>query len=131
MTLGFKVPTSKGPAEKQEKVGIIGMLFQDGLTGGAWADRSLYTASPLRALENELHVQDPVGFWNPVGFASDGNVVDFKRRRQTEFKHGHVAMLATMGYITPETTSKLPVYLSPSMGTNVTDVPNNLAAISG
>ena len=30
---------------------IIGMFFQDGLTGSAWGDWSLYTASPLRAEE--------------------------------------------------------------------------------
>ena len=29
-----------------------------------WAN---YTASPLRAFENELGVQDPVGFWDPAG----------------------------------------------------------------
>merc|ERR1711865_137618 len=28
---------------------IIGMFFQDGLTGSAWGDWALYTASPLRA----------------------------------------------------------------------------------
>ena len=27
---------------------------------------------------------------------------NFKRRRQTELKHGRISMLATMGYITPE-----------------------------
>ena len=32
---------------------IIGMFFQDGLTGSAWGDWSLYTASPLRAAEEE------------------------------------------------------------------------------
>merc|ERR1712216_82464 len=30
-------------------VAIIGMFFQDGLTGAAWGDWALYTASPLRA----------------------------------------------------------------------------------
>merc|ERR1712187_337599 len=30
-------------------VAIIGMFFQDGLTGSAWGDWALYTASPLRA----------------------------------------------------------------------------------
>merc|ERR1712187_601121 len=30
---------------------IIGMFFQDGLTGSAWGDWALYTASPLRASE--------------------------------------------------------------------------------
>ena len=30
---------------------------------------------------------------------------NFKRRRQTELKHGRISMLATMGYITPEQLS--------------------------
>merc|ERR1711920_858689 len=134
--------TSSDPAEKTKKLSaeiangrlammaIIGMFFQDGLTGSAWGDWALYTASPLRAFESELGVQDPVGFWDPAGFTADGNVENFQRRCQTELKHGRVSMLATMGYITPEITGKLPGYLSPSMGIKFADVPNGLAAIS-
>ena len=55
---------------------------------------------------------------------------NFKRRRQTELKHGRISMLATMGYITPEITGKFPGYLSPSAGLKFADVPNGLAAIS-
>jgi hypothetical protein len=106
------------------------MFFQDGLTGSAWSDWALYIASPLRAFENELGVQAPVGFWDPAGFAADGSTENFARRRQTEIKHGLVAMLAAMGYITPEITGKLPGYLSPSAGLKFADVPNGLAAIS-
>merc|ERR1712056_145916 len=109
---------------------IIGMFMQDGLTGSAWGDWALYTASPLRAFENELGVQAPVGFWDPVGFTSDGNVENFKRRRATELKHGRISMLATMGYITPELTGKFPGYLSPSNELKFEDIPNGLAAIS-
>eukprot|EP00434_Breviolum_minutum_P042849 symbB.v1.2.038157.t2/scaffold5850.1/size23116/1 len=109
---------------------IIGMFFQDGLTGSAWGDWANYTASPLRAFENELGVQAPVGFWDPAGLSSDGSVENFKRRRQTELKHGRISMLATMGYITPEITGKFPGYLSPSAGLKFADVPNGLAAIS-
>jgi hypothetical protein len=117
---GFKVLTSSDPAEKTKKLSaeiangrlammaIIGMFFQDGLTGSAWGDWALYTASPLRAFENELGVQAPVGFWDPAGFTADGSVENFARRRQTEIKHGRISMLATMGYITPELTGKLP-----------------------
>ncbi|CAE7444227.1 unnamed protein product, partial [Symbiodinium pilosum] len=79
---------------------------------------------------NELGVQDPVGFWDPAGFTADGSVENFKRRRQTELKHGRISMLATMGYITPEITGKFPGYLSPSAGLKFADVPNGLAAIS-
>merc|ERR550537_1124628 len=90
---GFKVLTSSDPAEKTKKLSaeiangrlammaIIGMFFQDGLTGSAWGDWALYTASPLRAFESELGVQEPVGFWDPLGFTADGDVAAFKRRR--------------------------------------------------
>merc|ERR1719224_98095 len=109
---------------------IIGMFFQDGLTGSAWGDWALYTASPLRAFENELGVQAPVGFWDPAGLSADGSTENFARRRQTELKHGRISMLATMGYITPEITGKLPGYLSPSAGLKFADIPNGLGAIS-
>ena len=72
-------------------------MSEDGLTGSAWGDWALYTASPLRAFENELGVQEPVGLWDPVGFTADGDALSFKRRRHVELKHGRIAMLATMG----------------------------------
>merc|ERR1719189_2686915 len=109
---------------------IIGMFYQDGLTGSAWGDWANYTGSPLRAFESELGVQDPVGFWDPVGFTQDGDAAAFKRRRATEIKHGRVSMLATMGYITPELVGKLPGSISPSGGVSFADIPNGLAAIS-
>merc|ERR1711870_640 len=91
---------------------------------------ALYTDSPLRAFENELGVQTPVGFWDPLGFAEDGNSEDFARRRQTELKHGRISMLATMGYITPEITGKFPGFLSPPTDLKFEDIPKGLAAIS-
>merc|ERR1712079_632034 len=139
---GWKVLTSSDPEEKKKKLAaeiangrlammaIIGMFFQDGLTGSAWGDWANYTGSPLRAFENELGVQAPVGFWDPVGFTSEGNVERFKRRRETEIKHGRISMLATMGYITPEITGKIPGSLSPSKGLAFADIPNGLGALS-
>ena len=84
-------------------ISAMTFMSQDGLTGSAWGDWANYTASPLRAFENELGVQAPVGFWDPAGFTADGSVENFKRRRATEIKHGRISMLATMGYITPVT----------------------------
>merc|ERR1712054_723623 len=139
---GWKLLTSSDPEALKGKLSaeiangrlammaIIGMFFQDGLTGSAWGDWANYTDSPLRAFENELGVQAPVGFWDPAGFTADGNVENFNRRRQTELKHGRISMLATMGYITPEITGKLPGYLSPSAGLKFADIPNGLGAIS-
>ena len=103
---------------------------QDGLTGSAWGDWANYTASPLPGCENELGVQPPLDFWDPAGLSSDGSVENFKRRRQTELKHGRISMFATIEYTTPEITCKFLGYLSPSAGLKFADVPNGLAAIS-
>merc|ERR1712107_165057 len=64
------VPNASGPMEDQEArkkklnaeivygrlamMAIIGMFFQDGLTGSAWGDWSLYTSSPLRLGGDEV-----------------------------------------------------------------------------
>jgi len=131
--------TVQDPEAREKKLGaelangrlammaIIGMFFQDGLTGSAWGDWANYTASPLRAFESELGVQAPLGFWDPAGLASDGDEAGFKRRRETELKHGRVAMYATIGYIVPE-YYKFPGFLAPSLNINFDDVPNGLAA---
>merc|ERR1712176_774297 len=108
---------------------IIGMFFQDGLTGSAWGDWALYTDSPMRAFESELGVQAPVGFFDPAGFTKDGDVDAFKRRREVELKHGRVSMIAALGFIVPEYV-RLPGLISPSLGLKFSDVPNGLAAIS-
>merc|ERR1719450_1144600 len=108
---------------------IIGMFFQDGLTGSAWGDWANYTDSPLRAFESELGVQAPTGFWDPLGYCNDGDAENFARRRSTELKHGRVSMYATIGYMVPE-YARFPGTLSPSQGLKFTDVPNGLAALS-
>jgi hypothetical protein len=108
---------------------IIGMFFQDGLTGSAWGDWANFTASPLRAFENELGVQAPVGFWDPLGFTVGGDAASFRRRRYVELKHGRVAMIACLGYIVPE-YSKFDGYLSPSLNLKFSDVPTGFAAFS-
>jgi len=47
---------------------------QDGLTGSAWGDWANYTASPLRAFENELGVQALwVRSWSVWGAACGAN----------------------------------------------------------
>jgi len=139
---GWTALTSSDPEEKTKKLAaeiangrlammaIIGMFFQDGLTGSAWGDWANYTDSPLRAFESELGVQAPVGFWDPIGFTKDGDAQAFNRRRGIEIKHGRISMLATMGYITPELTGKWPGYLSPSFGIKFEDIPNGLGAVS-
>merc|ERR1712190_86514 len=138
---GWKVLTSSDPEVVRTKLNseiangrlamtaIIMLFFQDGLTGSAWGDGPVVNYI-VRAFENELGVQAPVGFWDPVGFTLDRSVENFQRRRQTELKHGRVSMLACMGYMTPEITGKFPGYLSPSKGIEFADIPNGLGALS-
>ena len=78
---------------------------------------------------NEAGVQDPVGFWDPLGFSDDKDEATFKRRRAVEIKHGRICMYATIGYMVPE-YFKFPGYLSPSMGIQFADVPDGLGALS-
>merc|ERR1719197_2152918 len=104
---------------------ILGMIFQNGVTGGTGPEMYL----PPGAFENELGVQPPLGFWDPAGYTKDGNMEKFKRRRSVEIKHGRVSMYAAMGYIVPE-YFKFPGYLSPGAGLKFEDVPNGLAAFS-
>merc|ERR1712232_662001 len=112
-------------------VAIIGMFFQDGLTGSAWGDWALYTDSPLRAFDvtKELGVQAPIGFWDPLGLSNGADEATFKRRRAVEVKHGRISMYATIGYMVPE-YYKFPGFLSPSLGLKFADVPNGLGALS-
>jgi len=144
---GFKVLTSKDPEGLKRKLNaelangrlammaIIGMFFQDGLTGKPWGDWSAWpdskfwaeSAVSVSAFESELGVQAPTGFWDPLGFTRDGDVDAFKRRRASEIKHGRIAMLATMGYITPELGIKLPGELAP--GVAIENIPNGLKAV--
>jgi len=86
------------------------------------------SSTSIRAFENELGVQPPLGFWDPLGFTEDGDVSDFFRRREAELKNGRVAMFATMGYIAPEWT-RWPGYASPSTDLKFSDIPNGLKAL--
>merc|ERR1719424_1848779 len=152
---GFKVLTSDDPEEKTKKLSaeiangrlammaIIGMFFQDGLTGSAWGSWASYTDSPLRFgggdvsspakpkfdPATELGVQDPIGFRDPLDFCAEKDEADFKRRRTVEIKHGRISMYATIGYIVPE-YFRFPGDLSPSAGLKFADMPNGLAALS-
>merc|ERR1712032_1664797 len=113
---------------------IIGMFFQNGLTGSAWGDWANYTDSPLRALDlsSELGACPPLGFWDPLDLSKFSDPVtaegQFKRRRVVELQHGRVSMLACIGYIVPE-YFKWPGYCAPSLELKFEDIPNGFQAI--
>jgi len=81
---------------------IIGMFFQNGLTGQAWGDWSLYTDSPLRALTPAQEIIAGTGgplpdnFWDPAGITNGKTEKEIAMLRAMELKHGRVAMLAVL-----------------------------------
>lgn len=94
--------------------------------GGCSTPRRLTTR---RAFENELGVQPPVGYFDPLGLSSDGDYETFYRRREAELKNGRVAMYATIGYIMPE-FYRWPGYISPTADLSFADCPNGINALS-
>eukprot|EP00438_Fugacium_kawagutii_P005913 Skav229263 [mRNA] locus=scaffold952:116088:128236:- [translate_table: standard] len=81
-----------------------------------------------KAFEDELGVQPPLGYFDPLGLSKDGDFSEFYRRREAELKNGRVAMYATIGYIIPE-YFRWPGYLSPTEDLTFADVPNGLQAL--
>lgn len=119
--LGFLGPVSDPEARKKKlsaelangrlaMVAIIGMFFQDGLTGSAWGDWALYTDSPLRATTAEAGSRSPQEvlagtggpfpehFWDPAGLSKNKTEKEMLELRAIELKHGRVAMLACLGW---------------------------------
>jgi len=78
--------------------------------------------------ENELGVQQPLGYWDPLGLVSDGDQEKFERLRYVEIKHGRISMLAVLGYLTTEAGVRLPGAIDLS-GTQFSDIPGGFGAI--
>jgi hypothetical protein len=90
-----RYPSSELANDRLTMVAFKGMTFPDGTFGTTGPQVWI----PGSAVESELCVQAPARFWDPVGFREDGDVDDSKRRRETELKHGSVAMCAAMSFI--------------------------------
>merc|ERR1712029_303483 len=81
------------------------------------------------AFENELGVQPPLGFWDPLGLLNDADQERFDRR-YVEIKHGRISMLAFLGNIITRAGIHLPGSIDLS-GTSFDSIGNGWAAISG
>merc|ERR1719384_2536899 len=88
---------------------IMGMLVQNGVTGTTGPEMWL----PSGAFESELGVQAPVGYWDPLGLGKDGDAEVFRRRRESEIKHGRISMIATIGFMVTSVGYRFPGMLSP------------------
>ena len=85
-------------------------------------------STAIKAFEDELGAQPPLGFYDPLGLVADGNEANFDRLRFVEIKHGRIAMLAVVGYLIEEAGVRLPGAISYD-GTQFSDIPSGFAAI--
>eukprot|EP00931_Biecheleriopsis_adriatica_P039770 TRINITY_DN2273_c0_g1_i1.p1 TRINITY_DN2273_c0_g1~~TRINITY_DN2273_c0_g1_i1.p1 ORF type:complete len:272 (+),score=63.58 TRINITY_DN2273_c0_g1_i1:48-863(+) len=124
---GSESQSSASPAGSGALSCLAAGVAVSALAGSRSGARRRFTS--VSAFEGELGVQAPVGFWDPLGLAADGDVDNFKRRRAVELKHGRICMLACIGYIIPE-YFRWPGFLSPAQGIKFADVPHGIAAVS-
>merc|ERR1719384_2674580 len=67
------------------------------------------TSTALNAFEDELGVQPPLGFFDPLGLLNgDVSQERFDRLRYVEIKHGRISQLAFLGQITTRAGIHLP-----------------------
>ena len=87
------------------------------------------TSTTLKAFEDELGAQPPLGFFDPLGMVADGDQEKFDRLRYVEIKHGRICMLGVVGYLVAENGIRLPGDIDYS-GLAFADVPNGFAAFN-
>merc|ERR1719246_179304 len=84
----------------------------------------------LNAFEDELGVQPPLGFFDPLGFLDRSDQETFDRLRYVELKHGRVSQLAFLGQIVTRAGIHLPGDIDKG-GHAFASFPDGLAAING
>merc|ERR1712029_474564 len=84
-------------------------------------------STALSAFENELGVQPPLGFFDPLGLLDDADQERFERLRYVEIKHGRISMLAFLGQI----VTRAGIHLPGSIDVSFDSFPNGWAAING
>lgn len=102
------------------KLAVIASLFA---SAAAFAPASQQGAlsTALSAFADELGAQMPLGYFDPLGICKDGNKENFDRLRYVELKHGRVAMLAVVGYLTTYAGVRFP---------GAEDIPSGFAALT-
>ena len=109
---------------------IIAATFAASAAAFAPAQVAQTSTTALSAFENELGVQPPLGFFDPLGLLADADQERFERLRYVEVKHGRICQLAFLGQI----VTRNGIHLSGSInsaGDSFDSFPNGLAAING
>lgn len=87
-------------------------------------------ASKANPYADELGVQPPLNFWDPLGLLDGADQERFDRLRYVEIKHGRIAMLAVVGFLTTEWAGiRLPGDIDFS-GTTFESIPGGAGALT-
>lgn len=97
-------------------------------TAAAFAPAQVSKASTaLRAFDNELGAQPPLGFYDPFGFLDGADQARFDRLRYVELKHGRISQLAFLGQI----VTRAGIHFPGNFGdVPISSIPNGLKAFS-
>merc|ERR1719482_320511 len=64
-----------------------------------FAEAEAAAPPPVFKPSEQLGAMAPLGYFDPVGFAKEGDEAGFKNLRAAELKHGRVAMMAAVGAV--------------------------------
>ena len=114
---------------KRMKLTVLATLFAAAAAFAPAKQAAKTSSSSLKAFEDELGAQPPLGFFDPLGLVADGDQEKFDRLRYTEVKHGRISMLAVVGYLVQEAGIRLPGDID-FHGTAFADIPNGFGALN-
>mmetsp|Transcript_16252 Transcript_16252/g.22660 ORF Transcript_16252/g.22660 Transcript_16252/m.22660 type:complete len:200 (+) Transcript_16252:40-639(+) len=87
------------------------------------------SSTALNAIDQkQIGVVQPLMLFDPLDMMADEEA--FERRRNSEIKHGRIAMMAVIGNIAPQLGFHFPGYLSTSAGVKFEDVGYGFQALS-
>ena len=109
------------------KLAVFATLLA-GAVAFAPAAQKAGSSTALRAdFSKEIGAQAPLGFWDPLKLTEDYDQEQFDRLRYVELKHGRIAMLAMVGYLTTLAGVRFPGDIWYD-GTKFADIPAGHAA---
>mmetsp|Transcript_24947 Transcript_24947/g.71263 ORF Transcript_24947/g.71263 Transcript_24947/m.71263 type:complete len:215 (+) Transcript_24947:44-688(+) len=111
------------------KQSLILSLLAASASAFAPAKQQSRASTGLRAFEDEIGAQPPLGFFDPLGLLADADEDRFNRLRYVEIKHGRVSMLAVLGHILTTGGLRLPGNID-FAGTSFASIPTGIAALS-
>mmetsp|Transcript_20106 Transcript_20106/g.28493 ORF Transcript_20106/g.28493 Transcript_20106/m.28493 type:complete len:210 (-) Transcript_20106:289-918(-) len=88
------------------------------------------TSTAIKAFEEELGAQPPLGCWDPLGILNGADQERFDRLRYVELKHGRICQLAFLGQVVTRAGIHLPGDIDYS-GHSFDSYPNGVAALFG